>query len=328
MFFAGASVSDTLMNTNAWGNDYNIFGSDFTIEFHYYVTTHVQASFPLMIKGSTQDFVGFFVNTDVSLYTATGAGGGAKRITATAPSNNAWHHVAIVKSGTTFTLYIDGNSQGTSTTTIYSTNSGQYILMGTTSTNNSRFTGYVDMVRITAGVARYTSNFTPPSSAYPTTVEGDSNWNSVVTYMDFEPLTCTETLEDAHTFGKANQFLWRNTLDFPDFLSSACITSIPARVQAYRTQVPSIIDWWYGGDGYISGKVKIGVQGVARMVYCRLRQNDQIIRHTFSASDGSYLFDFLSRSYNYVVSAKDHTNTYNGVEQDDLTPVQRTVTRV
>jgi hypothetical protein len=45
------------------------------------------------------------------------------------------------------------------------------VLIGSTNTGSSgpySFTGYIDDLRITKGYARYTSNFTAPTSAFPT----------------------------------------------------------------------------------------------------------------------------------------------------------------
>jgi len=82
-------------------------------------------------------------------------------------SLNTWHHVALVRSGSTITGYVDGTSGGS---TSNSTNfSDQYLVIGRTafSTASNYAYGYIDDLRITKGYARYTSNFTPPTAAFP-----------------------------------------------------------------------------------------------------------------------------------------------------------------
>jgi len=83
-------------------------------------------------------------------------------------STNTWYHFALVRSSTTTTLYIDGISVITVTgdTTDYTgTFFGVGSIFGTSGTN---LNGYIDDLRVTTGYARYTSNFTPPTSAFIT----------------------------------------------------------------------------------------------------------------------------------------------------------------
>ena len=83
---------------------------------------------------------------------------------------NTWCHVAVTRVSGTFNLYINGVSQGTSTTarTLSNTDAvvggGRY---GTTGAVTTSFPGYIDDLRITRGIARYTQNFIPPSVALP-----------------------------------------------------------------------------------------------------------------------------------------------------------------
>ena len=83
---------------------------------------------------------------------------------------NTWCHVAVTRVSGTFNLYINGVSQGTSTTarTLSNTDAvvggGRY---GTTGAVTTSFPGYIDDLRITKGIARYTQNFIPPSVALP-----------------------------------------------------------------------------------------------------------------------------------------------------------------
>ena len=80
---------------------------------------------------------------------------------------NTWTHVAVTRSGTTNRLFVNGIIVATATNSTSLTNAlpiavGRQI---TTSTND--YAGYIDDLRITTGYARYTANFTPPTSGFP-----------------------------------------------------------------------------------------------------------------------------------------------------------------
>lgn len=88
------------------------------------------------------------------------------------PADSAWHHFAIVRSGTgtnNTKFYYDGVQDAQTTITgnidlgqTYGMKLGQWT--GTNTTNN--YQGQIDDIRI-SNVARYTANFTPPQSALP-----------------------------------------------------------------------------------------------------------------------------------------------------------------
>jgi hypothetical protein len=89
------------------------------------------------------------------------------------PTLNQWYHIALVRSGTSVRFFINGIQLG-DTLTIANT-----IIVGTGSLfighdgnlSGRVFPGYIDEFRISKGVARWTSNFTPPTSAYNKAVE-------------------------------------------------------------------------------------------------------------------------------------------------------------
>jgi hypothetical protein len=84
-------------------------------------------------------------------------------------ANNTWGYVAVVRSSGTTTIYIDGVSRGSAADpTNY--NPGNYALEIGQGVVTSAYpvTGYIDDLRITKGYARYTTNFTPPTSALST----------------------------------------------------------------------------------------------------------------------------------------------------------------
>tara|TARA_R110002072_G_scaffold186457_1_gene343346 strand:- start:3101 stop:5155 length:2055 start_codon:yes stop_codon:yes gene_type:complete len=108
----------------------------------------------------------YFNDTDnTSSYIVVDLQGPASSITA-----NTWHYFTVVRNGTTFTAYIDGvaGTPITGVTAAVATSAigasiGLYSVTG-----QYPFAGYIDDFRITKGLARYTSTFTPPEAALPT----------------------------------------------------------------------------------------------------------------------------------------------------------------
>lgn len=82
--------------------------------------------------------------------------------------DSAWHHVALIRNGSSAALYVDGtvvNTQSFSATVPNSTaNFGIGVAGDYTgfSTSNFRF----DEFRLSVGIARWTANFTPPTAPY------------------------------------------------------------------------------------------------------------------------------------------------------------------
>lgn len=80
-------------------------------------------------------------------------------------SVDIWYHVAMVRSGSTITLYVDGVSKGTitnSSTLGYASGSSGLNRLG----GGLNDAIYIDEFRITKGVARYTTGFTPPTMEF------------------------------------------------------------------------------------------------------------------------------------------------------------------
>jgi hypothetical protein len=80
----------------------------------------------------------------------------------TAPSNT-WYHFAFSRSGSTGRLFVNGQ-QALSFSTSVNATGGLWWIGGIT---NNHWQGYMDDFRLTKGVARYTSNFTPPTAPFP-----------------------------------------------------------------------------------------------------------------------------------------------------------------
>lgn len=150
--------------------DFQVFGGNFTIEFWAWYAASTGNQCMIELGSSTTNRANIsLVSGQILYYTQSNSGNGGSRISATAPSNSAQHHIALTMASGTQTLWLDGTSAGTSSNTVFPT--GNLIASigsnrGDTGGTND-YTGYLDMMRITKGVARYTTAFTPPAVPFP-----------------------------------------------------------------------------------------------------------------------------------------------------------------
>jgi hypothetical protein len=90
------------------------------------------------------------------------------QITAGTLAATTWTHVAVVRSSGSVSVYVGGSSIAAawSSTATFSgvVYVGAELYSGTVYSDTN---GYINDFRITNGIARYTSNFTPPTTAFP-----------------------------------------------------------------------------------------------------------------------------------------------------------------
>jgi len=117
-----------------------------------------------MYCGATDNKMGLAVGTSSTATNAYFVSAEGGTIT-----NDTWHHVATVKNGTSYKLYLDGTAviSGTSASNVVTgTQSwvvGAYKLNGASAAGYTN--GYIDEFRVSK-FARYTANFTAPSAAF------------------------------------------------------------------------------------------------------------------------------------------------------------------
>ena len=155
-YFNGSSYLTVLNNLSLVGN--------FTIESWIYLTA-AQADFRMLVSTYSNYIsivsAGLEVQFGATAYTA-----------ATAPysfSQNTWYHLAVVRNNNTVAIYVNGIPLSVtypSQSTTFLNTSVYYI--GTWNTTQHFWNGHIQDLRITNGIARYTTTFTPPTGPVPT----------------------------------------------------------------------------------------------------------------------------------------------------------------
>jgi len=143
----------------------DIGSGNFTIEMFIYQTA--SGAFPTLFStvANSATSNGLRISTGNNNNTLQVASAGSALINASSAFNNStWNHVALVRSGTTLTLYLNGSSVGSVTNSQNFVSDTFYIGDVTGTGSPYTFTGYIQDLRVSVGEARYTSNFTVPST--------------------------------------------------------------------------------------------------------------------------------------------------------------------
>ena len=167
--FDGTNDYLSIVNNSAL----NLSGGSYTIEFWIRPTGNYANYNTIIAKraASTAWEVYLRITTGVlSFYNGT------NYESSVTPTANVWSHVAAVYNGTTINLYLNGVS--VLSTAMGNTDYDAPISIGSYSTYEY-FNGYIDELRVTKGIARYTGNFTPQTEQFLDSA-GDANSSVVV----------------------------------------------------------------------------------------------------------------------------------------------------
>jgi len=151
----------------------DISSGNFTIEFFVFAppqsASNVRAiaffdGAPALANNIGWDFV--FATTN-SIYFEFNSGGTGVIGLTSGGLTNSWNHIAVTRSGSTFTIWLNGVSQNTGTSSAtgntnssWATTIGSVTALNTGACNNV----YISNFRILKGTALYSSTFTPPTS--------------------------------------------------------------------------------------------------------------------------------------------------------------------
>lgn len=143
------------------------------------------------------------------------------------PSTSTWYHVALVRSGTSVYAFVNGSqigSTGSSSDNISSTNP---ILIGTNPALDG-LNGWIDEFRFST-VARWTSNFTPPTSEYSSTGSGTATVISNAYTQATAPTTALITADETLGTGSITYSVSRNNGTTWTTCTKETVTSISSQ---------------------------------------------------------------------------------------------------
>lgn len=278
-----------------------VFGTgDFTVELWINTTTtaekvlvdqyHSGDSWQLAVKSGK---LSWYTNSYVLL--------GAVSV-----NTGAWHHVAATRSAGILRFFVDGVLDGTAT---LNTHYSRQVVLGIGAQVFSRnpeydFPGYIDELRITKGVARYTANFTPPAEPFLGAASGIVVQRKLGVKQSDPPIFLS-----GGSAGDTIPVLPPATIHLDRQDANGTETNAPAT----RYRIP--------GPRWVKEKTASTNVPLRRRVQLYNQRDSRLVREVWSDPvTGEYSFDNIRGDTTYFVIAFDHTGHYRAVIADNLTP--------
>ena len=163
-----ATGASTNRLTGDGSADFGFGTGDFTVELWANISdlqpTSISVLWDMRVASVVQNTI-YLDNTNIYYYS-----NGANRITAAFSSYNTYVHIALSRKSGTSRLFVNGTQVGSNYTDSYDMASGAgNPTLGNTNLSTNNLLGYIDELRVTKGVGRYTANFTAPTEAFPDT---------------------------------------------------------------------------------------------------------------------------------------------------------------
>lgn len=155
--------------------DFDLGTGDWTIDFQVRRNGAPTPEIAGIFSTAIATNVGYQVNLNtagkISLYSKASGGWDIDLIETNAILDTTMTHIALVRYGNTLTIYKNGVADGTKNVTGYNYNSAAGgAVIGRRYTNTVDYTSsvqkWIDEFRFLKGIARWTADFIPPTSAY------------------------------------------------------------------------------------------------------------------------------------------------------------------
>ena len=185
-YFSNASAQSIVFGN--YGTDFQFTG-DFTIECWVYPTTSGATDgslFVLQSGGSNYFAFNFDPGTTFNIY--NNSGGPSWSPSVSSVTTGQWNHFALIRSGNTQQVFVNGISIGTNTasgTLGYSSTSADFARIGGGA--SGAINSFIQDLRVYKGVAKYTANFTPPRNPNTITNNNSATVSSIVPFAVAAP---------------------------------------------------------------------------------------------------------------------------------------------
>jgi hypothetical protein len=165
IYFNGSSYIAPQTGAVNNSNELYYLRGNFTVEAWVYTTSLAGVQLIVTFGTETTSRWQFFINTSGQLAYDLFNTGTTNYVGSNNVTINTWTHVAMVRSGSTISAYVNGVSQGTPVSQSSSFGNGPLSIGVNSPRTGGYFVGYMNELRITKGFARYTANFSTPTSA-------------------------------------------------------------------------------------------------------------------------------------------------------------------
>lgn len=222
---------------------------------------------------------------------------------------NEWSHIAATRDSNTFRLFAGGNivdqktySGSLGSTSFIAPRIGE---IASQAPGDTYYTGYIDELRITKGVARYTANFAPPAGPFPSSIGRATTAQRLLRSVpDVPPILLSG--------GSAGDII-PVLLPTPIHLDRQDANGTEAQTSTTRYRIP--------GPRWVKEKTASTNVPLRRRVQLYNQRDSRLVREVWSDPvTGEYSFDNIRGDTKYFVIAFDHTGHYRAVIADNLTP--------
>ncbi len=155
--------------------DFEFGSGDFTVEAWFNTTESAGTSRAIIGKATDGFASGWLIRLQsgvLAVYLRDSATAGSPRLLGTTQLtglvNTGWHHVALVRNGSSWYLFLDGAIEATATDSFTIADTAAVLGIGTwgTTGGSDAWIGWIDEVRISKGIARYAAAFDVQTEAF------------------------------------------------------------------------------------------------------------------------------------------------------------------